>query len=196
MSHSLIVVLTGGPGGGKSTLIDELSRDPEWTGRLSALPEAIALMRHVGISPREKQFQCALVHLQMGMEDGLARALGWQASRLILCNRGSLDPLAYWLDRCWAEEEFFALTGTTREEHYRRYAAVIHLVTAADGAADAYKHWPDAHRHETIEQAIGIDQRLQQVWCDHPRYVCIGNAGGWETKANAAKKLLAVIMNE
>lgn len=31
----------------------------------------------------------------------------------------------------WDEGEFFAATGMSREEHYRRYLGVIHLQTAA-----------------------------------------------------------------
>jgi hypothetical protein len=163
------IVLTGGPGGGKTTLIEELSRDPAWAVRFAALPEAIFLMRHVGISPREKLFQRVMVHLQMALEDGLDRALGLDNGRAILCHRGSLDPLAYWLDRGWPEEEFFVYTGTTREEHYRRYTAVVHLVTAADGAEEHYARWPEAHRPEQIEDAVRLDGLLHQVWRDHPR---------------------------
>ncbi len=40
-----------------------------------------------------------MVHLQMAPEDGLNRALDLDDSRAILCHLGSLDPLAYWLDR-------------------------------------------------------------------------------------------------
>ena len=60
-----IIVLTGGPGGGKTTLIDELLRDPMWGHRVAALPEAISLMRHLNISPRERLFQRVMVHLQL-----------------------------------------------------------------------------------------------------------------------------------
>ena len=34
-----VIVLTGGTGGGKTTLIEELRHDPTWTGRFVALPE-------------------------------------------------------------------------------------------------------------------------------------------------------------
>lgn len=192
MSRQPVVVLTGGPGGGKTTLIDELACDSAWAGRYAALPEAIFTLRHAGISPREQLFQRVMVHLQMAMEDGLARALEPDDRRIILCHRGSLDPLAYWLDRGWPEAEFFAYTQTTREDHYRRYAAVIHLVTAADGAAWAYQKWPEAHRPETPAEAIRIDRLLQQAWGGHPNYFCVGNEGqDWQAKSQKAREILS-----
>lgn len=193
----LIIVLTGGPGGGKTTLINELSNDPQWEGQFAALPEAISLMRDIHILPREKLFQRVMVHLQMALEDGLKRAFGPDSSRQIFSHRGSLDPLAYWLDRGWPEDEFFSYTGTCREDLYRRYAAVIHLVTAADGAPDYYKRWPDAHRPETPEQAIRLDRLLEQVWSSHPRYFRLDNNGrDWGEKSAEAKRILLKVIRE
>ena len=191
MSNSPLIVLTGGPGGGKTTLINELLHDPAWQGRIAVLPEAISLMGGIGVSPREQRFQRVMVHLQMALEDGLVNALEPNYGPFILCHRGSLDPMAYWLDRGWREEEFFAYTETTLEEHYRRYTAVIHLVTAADGAAQAYRRWPQAHRPETIEDAIRIDRLLGQVWSGHANYFCIDNTGrDWAAKSEKAKSIL------
>ena len=194
-------MLTGGPGGGKTTLIEELARDPSWAGRFAALPEVIFVMRHIGIYPRERLFQRVMVYLQMALEDGLDRALGLDDPRAILCHRGSLDPLAYWLDRGWPEGEFFAFTGTKREDHYQRYTAVLHLVTAADGAPTHYARWPDAHRPETPEQAIHLDRLLQQVWGSHPLYFRLSNEGpdcvnwSWATKSAEARHILASILS-
>jgi len=191
MSKCLYVVLTGGPGGGKTTLIEELADAPHWRGRFAALPEAIFLMRSVGISAREKLFQRVMVHLQMALEDGLAHALCLEEPRLILCHRGSLDPLAYWLIRGWSEEEFFAYTHTNRQEHYARYAAVIHLVTAADGAVAHYKRYPEAYRPETPQQAIELDHLLERVWGGHPHYYRIGNEElDWPAKSLQAQQIL------
>jgi hypothetical protein len=190
-----IVVLTGGPGGGKTTLIDELLHDPMWGSRVAALPEAISLMRHLNISPRERLFQRVMVHLQVSLEDGLNRALGPDDPRLILCHRGTLDPLAYWLDRGWPDDEFFAFTETQRQDLYRRYTAVMHLVTAADGAALAYKRWPEAHRPEGPTDAIRIDRLLQQAWGGHPNYFCIDNEGrDWRAKSKEAREILSRLL--
>jgi len=177
--------------GGKTTLIEELACDSAWVVRFVALPEAIALMRFLNLSPREQLFQRAMVHLQMALEDGLDRALGLEDPRAILCHRGSLDPLAYWLARGWAEEEFFACTATTRREHYARYDAVIHLVTAAEGALHAYQRYPEAHRPEMLQEAVHLDHLLRRVWGGHPRYVLIDNAGrDWHAKSAAARQAL------
>lgn len=195
MNRRSVIVLTGGPGGGKSTLLDELQRRPNSIGRFIALPEVIFMMHRVGISPREKLFQRLIVHLQMALEDGVNRALGLDDLRPILCHRGSLDPLAYWIDLGWSEEAFFTYTDTTLEEHYQRYAAVIHLVTAADGAEEHYARWPVAHRTEQIEDAIRLDGLLHRVWRDHPNYHSIDNVGQtWEGKEEKARRILSTLV--
>ncbi len=78
------------------------------------------------------------------------------------------------------------------EEHYRRYEAVIHLVTAADGASLHYTRWPEAHRPEGIEDAVRLDGLLHYVWRDHPQYHRLDNEGrDWASKSQAAREILA-----
>jgi hypothetical protein len=192
-----LIALTGGPGGGKSTLIKELAQDPTWQGSFLSLPEAILVAGRVGVPVRERLFQKLMVEIQRGLEDGLSRALDPSDPRFILCHRGTLDPLAYWLDRGWTEEEFFSFTGTKREHHYQRYSAVIHLVTAADGAEEHYARWPEAHRPEHIDDAIRLDALLQQVWRDHPHYYRIDNQGrDWAAKSKEARIILSGLRRE
>ena len=190
-----IIALTGGPGGGKTTLIEEMAQDPSWRGSFLALPEAIIAAGRVGVPIRERLFQKLMVEIQRGLEDALVRSLDPSDPRFILCHRGTLDPLAYWLDRGWPEDEFFTFTGTKREDHYQRYSAVIHLVTAADGAEEHYASWPEAHRPEQIEDAIRLDALLHQVWRDHPRYYRLGNQGrDWAAKSEKARDVLSGLL--
>jgi len=195
MAHCPMIVLTGGPGGGKTTLIEELARDTEWHKRVAALTEAIWTLCHANISPQDRLFQRAMVYVQMGLEEGLQNALATTRSRIILCHRGTLDPLAYWLKRGWAEDEFFTFTQTTRETLLGRYTAVIHLVTAADGAAAHYARYPVAHRPETPAQAIELDRLLQHAWQEHPHYYRFDNAGrDWMAKSAAVRQRIERIV--
>jgi tRNA (Thr-GGU) A37 N-methylase len=187
-----VIVLTGGPGGGKSALIEDLRRDPLWTGSFVALPETVQYARFINIVPEEKLFQRAVVCLQIGLEEGLKRTLGVADPRLILCHRGSLDPLAFWRQRGWPDDEFFEITDLTRQEHYQRYAAVIHLVTAADGVPREYTRWPQAHRPEELDEAIQLDRWLEDAWGSHPHYYRLDNNGrDWKTKSLEAQVILA-----
>jgi predicted ATPase len=186
-----VIVLTGGPGGGKTTLIEELRRSPQWAPRFITLPEAISLAGQLGVPPTERLFQRLMVAIQIGMEDAIISSLDGDDRRILLCHRGCLDPLAYWLARGWQEADFFAFVQHSRQELYRRYTAVIHLVTAADGAPYAYRRYPQAHRSEPPEDAVRLDGLLHEAWCHHPRYVRIDNQGrGWESKALAARRIL------
>jgi predicted ATPase len=186
------IVLTGGPCGGKSALIDELAADPTWAGRFLAWPETASFARIAGITPAEKLFERVVVNLAMALEDGLERALEPEDRRVVLCHRGSLDALAFWRRQGWPQDEFFEYTKTTQEVHYARYAGVIHLVTAADGALDAYTRWPAAHRPESPEEAIALDRWLAEAWGGHPHYHRTDNAGrDWAAKSKAARAALA-----
>ena len=62
-------------------------------------------------------------------------AITGSAGALILCDRGTLDGLAYWPE---AEESFWAELGSSRSAELARYAAVIHLRTPP--AERGYNH--------------------------------------------------------
>ena len=197
MSDRPRIVLTGGPGGGKSALIEELSADPAWADRFVAWPETVAFARISGISPAEKLFERVVVNLAMALEDALDHSLDPADRRIILCHRGSLDALAFWRSRGWSTDQFFAFTGTTRASHYARYVGVLHLVTAADGALDAYARWPLSHRPESPAEARALDDWLGEAWGAHPRYRRIDNVGrDWAAKSQAARAALAEIAGE
>ena len=183
------IVLTGGPGGGKTTLMHELRIEDPNAQHWLIVPEAAPLLFQAGFDGGKKRFQRAVVRLQIAIEDNFAQAA--KPGQVLLCHRGTLDPLAYWLRRGWDESEFFAYTETTQDEHFQRYFGVIHLQTAAIGAETHYRRWPDAHRPETHEQAIETDYLCAHAWKDHARYVLIDNAGrNWPDKMQTVRDLL------
>lgn len=64
-----------------------------------------------------------------------------------------------------------------------RYDAVIHLVTAADGAPEFYDLENPA-RYENLEEAIERDKQLKKAYIGHNKVTFIGNENDFETKMN------------
>jgi CYTH domain-containing protein/predicted ATPase len=183
------IVLTGGPCGGKSTTLARIS------DRLSALgfrvflaPEQATLLFSGGASLAEATvdqvftFQSSLLKLQMATEEAflsLARACG--APAVVIFDRGTMDPSAYLPPASWQAllDELGESAVSLRD---RRYDAVIHLVTAADGAEDFYTTLNNTTRKETPAQARDLDQKLQQAWTGHPHLRIIDNSTSFEGK--------------
>jgi hypothetical protein len=190
-NRRIYVALTGGPGGGKSALIKYMAQDPRWAGSFAAVPEAVHYAWHTQISPDEKLFQRIVTVIQRSLEDGLSEALGPEDHRPILCHRGTLDPLGFWLQNGWPYEEFFDLTGTAIQDHYQRYTVVMHLVTSAIDVAREHTRWGEINNREAEENAIQLDALLGKVWEGHPGYYRLDNAGrDWQAKYREACALL------
>jgi len=184
------IVLTGGPCGGKTTLMRELRTKYQGNNHWLMVPEAAPLLFQDGLTGKTKHFQRSVVSLQIGLENACATAS--RPGDILLCHRGTLDPLAYWLYNGWGENEFFDYTGMTRGQHHQRYFGVIHLQTTAIGVEDRYRNWPDAHRTETPEQAAEIDRLLCRAWNSHPRYVMVSNDDlGWDAKSRFVRHILS-----
>jgi len=178
-----IIVLTGGPCGGKSTLISEIFNNPMYKDKFVHIPEAVFYVLQTKTSREEKIFQKLMVEIQFAMENALDKC--FESDKIFICHRGSLDPLAYWQNNDWQDDEFFSFTESTLNEHYNRYCAVIHLQTVAVNAIDYYKQYPLAKRHETAEQSSKLDYLLAKNWKDHPGYHLIESNDNWDIKRAA-----------
>lgn len=56
-----------------------------------------------------------------------------------------------------------------------RYDAILHLVTAADGAKQFYASLSNEARYESVEEAIEKDKKLRMAYMGHRRWVYIPN---------------------
>jgi len=165
------IVLTGGPGGGKTTALDLFRR--EFEGKVAAVPESATMIFSGGIersNSREVLLaqQKAIFDLQKHLED-IQRAANPKS--LILCDRGTLDGLAYWPN---SDEDFFATMGTTLEYELSRYDAVIFFETAAKSGLGIRSNNPI--RNESEQKAIELDDALQSVWSQHPNFNLINSS--------------------
>ncbi|AUB81598.1 hypothetical protein [Candidatus Thiodictyon syntrophicum] len=82
------------------------------------------------------------------------------------------------------------MTGTSLADHYRRYALVIHLESAAVRVPHAYLRYPLAHRPEDLDQARQLDLLLGDLWQGHPNYVKLPGTADIEDKLAAAMSLM------
>lgn len=165
------IVLTGGPGGGKTTALDLIRR--ELSGKIASVPEAATMIFSGGINRSTnddvlKAQQVAIFNLQKHLED-IQRAANPEC--LILCDRGSLDGLAYWPDN---QADFFEQMNTSIEEEFARYDAVIFFETAAKSGESIRSNNPV--RNESENAAITIDNKLQKIWSKHPNFNLVGSS--------------------
>ena len=163
------VVLTGGPGGGKTTAADLFRR--ELGDRVVIVPEAATLLFSGGF-PRAsdplgvRAAQSAIFHVQRNLEDVQSALF---PNRILLCDRGTIDGGAYWPGE---PEDFFRLQGTTVQTELTRYDAVIFFETAAAGGMSIIEGG-NPTRIETNDAAVRLDHKLRALWSAHPRFTLV-----------------------
>jgi len=171
------VVLTGGPGGGKTTAADLFRR--EIGDQVTIVPEAATLLFSGGF-PRpdqaeaQRSAQRAIYQVQRSLEDIHAAQF---PDRILLCDRGTVDGGAYWPD---GADSFYADVGSSHAAELDRYDAVIFFETAACGG-----HGFDSEnrfRTESQQQAIELDSSLRELWKPHPHFTLIPHSASFFRK--------------
>lgn len=160
------IVLTGGPGGGKTTAADLFRR--EIGDRVVVVPEAATMLfsggfPRVGEPKARRATQRAIYHAQCAMED-VQGAL--YPGRVLLCDRGTIDGAAYWPEN--DRPDFFEALQTSLEQELARYDAVLFFESAAVG--DIHVEGGNPARTEDNDQARALDKRLRDVWSNHPSF--------------------------
>lgn len=175
--HKRKIVLTGGPGAGKTAVLDLLRH--ELCEHVAILPESAGIVFSGGFPRNQKPdvrraAQRAIFHVQCELE----AAFEANGSTALLCDRGALDGVAYWP----GPEDFWAALGTTRDAVLARYDVVIHLRVPADVH---YGH-QNPLRTESAEEARAIDDRILLAWAGHPRRIIINSSTDFMAKARRA----------
>lgn len=113
---------------------------------------------------------------------------------IILFDRGVMDGSAYTNENVW--QAILDETGwSTIQLRDRRYEAVIHMMTAAEGAQEFFVHDNNAELHEDLEEAKEIDRKLISAWCGHPNFCIVKNSKkGFKTKIGyCLNKVLSLV---
>ena len=104
----------------------------------------------------------------------LESAIDAEQKTVILCDRGVMDGKAYTSQQCW-QALLDETAWSTIQLRDRRYEAVMHLVTAANGAVKFYTGDNNQARYETVDEAIALDGKLIDAWVGHPSFAIIEN---------------------
>ena len=196
------ICFTGGPCAGKTTSMSYISqRVSEMNMNVCTVPEAATYLMKAGAfinmvnwgEAEQVHFQMNLMKLQMSLERAfvdLCRIL--PKSSLVLCDRGVMDGKAYVSDRLW--HTMLEETGWNdiwlRDS---RYDAVIHMVTAANGAPEHYG-FGNIARYESVKQAIDTDNALIRAWTGHQHLSIINNTDVPDFEQKVQKCLAQVLL--
>src|SRR5512139_3502626 len=178
-----LVVLTGGPGAGKTAVLEVVRR--EMCQHVTILPEGASILWSGGFPrrhtmPARRSAQRAIARLQVEMQ---RMVIEEGHSSLIVCDRGTLDGLAYWPGK---EAEYFSDLETTRERELARYAAVIQLRPPSE--ANGYR--AEGLRIESAAEAAAIDLRIAKAWAGHPRHLVVDSQVDFLVKLQRAIELI------
>jgi nicotinamide riboside kinase len=177
------IVLTGGPSGGKTALTQILQK--EFGNLVALVPESASLLFRGGY-PRAKTAdtmvcqQRAIYFLQREIETATSLQF---PNQILICDRGTLDGLAYWPAQ--SKTSFFDSLQTTKEAELARYDLVIHLETAGQ----QYYDTGNLLRIESYVDAVKIDGAIQTVWKEHPNRVIIVNSKSFHIKVQQVIEL-------
>jgi predicted ATPase len=181
------IVLTGGPSAGKTTLLQALAKD--FFDQIATVPETATILYKGGFHRSEDDgakffIQRAIYFVQKESEDLVCYQ---SPKKYIICDRGTLDGLAYWPK---SEFDFFNSLSTTKEQELKRYQWVIHLDTVCRSEYDL----SNPIRIETPEQALLINEKIREIWSDHPRVFIIPAQGDFIKKLRLAKSIMERIL--
>lgn len=178
------VVITGGPGAGKTALLGLALR--QFCDHVTFIQEAASIIFKGGFPRRSdratavKATQRAIFHTQTELERLAEDADG----AMTLCDRGTIDGSAYWPG---PPDELFEEVGTTRAAQLARYHAVIHLRTPR--AHDGYDQ--NTLRIENAAEAAFLDERIAAAWEGHPRRIFVESQHDFVAKVQAALAAIA-----
>ena len=200
------IVLTGGPCAGKTTALVRIIEHFSSLGfKVFTIPEVPTLFTQAGMNYLTKnqaffyEGEKATLEVQLALEDKFMR-MAEQCTRpaVIVCDRGSMDISAYMTPEMW--EEITRAVGTSTPKLRERYDAVLHLVSAADGAEQFYTTANNASRNESNDNeglriARLLDKKVIHAWTGHPHLRVINNHDDFEAKMHRVLKEISSVLS-
>ena len=135
---------------------------------------------------------------QIGLEDSFTKmAETIDKPVIIVCDRGTMDISTYLTEDFW--NRIISEQGYTNTQLRERYDAVLHLVSAADGAEQFYTTANNAQRVEKADEkglqiARELDKRVIEAWTGHPHMRVINNHEDFDNKLNRVLKEISNVL--
>lgn len=200
MDHIKTIVLTGGPCAGKtSALVKVIEHFSSMGYKVFTIPEVPTIFSQAGMDYLTKnqnffyEGEKATLEMQLAFEDKFSKmASQIEQPVLIICDRGALDISAYMTKEMWAK--ITSLVGVDNRQLLERYDAVLHLVSAADGAEQFYTTATNSTRTEGIELARQLDKKVIEAWAEHPQLRVINNHEDFDNKLNRVLKEISSVL--
>lgn len=165
------VVLTGGPGSGKTTVIESIKKNYGGKYKVIIVDETASYLINMGIRPFGENsiplidFQELVLKTQLSKEEVIDKSLEFLPDEniLIIYDRGIMDNAAY-----ISEEEFKEViervkTKETIQDFFDRYDLVLNLVSRKD----FYTTDNNPARSETVDDALSLGEKTLKVWTGH-----------------------------
>lgn len=199
------VVLTGGPCAGKTTaLVRVVDHFSNLGFKVFTVPEVPTLYSLGGwnfLTPNRQLYyegERAILDTQLSLENNFQRmAEVCTKPVLIVCDRGTMDISAYMSPDMW--DDITRRAGTSSSELRQRYDAVLHLVSAADGAEQYYTTATNSTRYEKADEeglriARELDKKIIKAWTGHPHLRVINNHDDFDKKMNRVLREISNVL--
>lgn len=166
------IVLTGGPGSGKTTVIESIKKNFGGKYKVIVIDETASYLINMGLRPFGDNpidmvdFQELVLKTQLGKENIIDRAVELLPDEdvILIYDRGLLDNCAY-----INTEEFQEVLSRLPEKHtinefLGRYDLIINLVSRKD----FYTTDNNPARSEAVEEALKLGSKTLAAWVGHP----------------------------
>ncbi len=169
------IVITGAPASGKTACFEALKADPQFSCFVFFDELARQLLEN---NPKYRfhtdDFHREIYRLQVQREDEIK-------NKPFITDRGTLDGFTF----C---PNLISAIGTTIEEEYQRYTAIIHLGTTASLGKKYYEN--DNIRTEPIEKVMELEKATTEIWGKHPNFNLLPAEPDFENKLIKLKILV------
>lgn len=196
--HIPVICLTGGPCGGKSTILSYLQQKlGDYGFTVITASEGATQLILSGVTPTKvgERFQKYLLRNIIEKEDHLREiAQGMIEEKVvIICDRGTMDVAAY-----ISQHQFDLLLAEVNksvvELRDKRYDAVLFLRSVAVDKPELYTLVNNKARTETVEEAKKLDETTLAVWTGHSHLKIVDNEQDLQHKMSSALKAICRVL--